>query len=158
PGRALISTATLRLAEGHIAVAARGPTLLKGLSEPVEIYELTGTDVTRSRFQVSATRGLTRMVGRSSELTQMFAALERVQAGRGEVVALVGEPGVGKSRLVWEFTHSALTEGFLILESGSVSYSKASAWRPVIDLLRAYFQIAERDGARAVREKVAAKL
>ena len=91
------------------------------------MYELTGTGAARSRLQASAVRGLTKFVGRTAELAQMFAALERAQAGHGEIVALVGEPGVGKSRLVWEFTHSHRTQAWLVLESGSVSYGKATA-------------------------------
>ncbi|MGH9651516.1 MAG: ATP-binding protein, partial [Terriglobales bacterium] len=88
----------------------------------------------------------------------MFSALEGSHAGHGQVVALVGEPGVGKSRLVWEFTHSHRTQGWLILESGSVSYGKASAYRPVIDLLKSYFQIEDRDDERRIREKATGKL
>jgi tetratricopeptide (TPR) repeat protein len=84
--------------------------------------------------------------------------MERVSAGHGQIAALVGEPGVGKSRLVWEFTHSHRAQGWLVLESGSVSYGKASAYRPVIDLLKAYFQVEDRDDARRVHEKVTGKL
>ena len=155
PGTTLISAATLELADGHVTVVSRGPTPIKGLSEPLEVYELTGTGPTHTRFQASAARGLTRFVGRSAELAQMFAALDRAKAGYGELVALVGEPGVGKSRLVWEFIHSYRTQGFVVLESGSVSYGKANAWRPVIDLLKAYFEIGDRDDGPTVRERVA---
>ena len=112
----------------------------------------------RTRLQTAAARGLTRFVGRSAELAQMFLALERSHAGHGQVVALVGEPGVGKSRLVWEFTHSHRTQGGLILESASVSYGQASAYRPVIDLLKSYFQIEDRDDERRIREKATGKL
>ena len=85
-------------------------------------------------------------------------ALERAAAGHGQVVAVVGEPGVGKSRLFWEFTHSHRTQGWLILESGSVSYGKATAYLPVIELLRSYFQIERRDDRATIREKVTGKL
>ena len=129
PGSTLMTAATFELAQGRVAVTPRGPTAVKGLSDSVEVYQLTGIGATHTRFQASATRGLTRFVGRSVELAQMFAALERAQAGRGELVALVGEPGVGKTRLVWEFTHSQRTRTFRVLETGSVSYGKASAWR-----------------------------
>jgi len=95
----------------------------------------------RSRLHAAAARGLTRFVGRDSELDQLRQALERAQAGHGQVVAVVGEPGVGKSRLYWEFTHSRRAQGWLVLESGSVSYGKATAYLPVIDLLKAYFHI-----------------
>ena len=158
PGTTLLSSATLQLAEGYVTVKAQGPVTLKGIGQPVEVYELTGAGSARTRFQAVAARGLTRFVGRNAELAQMFSALERSHAGHGQVVALVGEPGVGKSRLVWEFTHSYRTPGWLVLESASVSYGKASAYRPVIDLLKSYFQIEDRDDARRMREKVTGKL
>jgi predicted ATPase len=89
---------------------------------------------------------------------QLRQALERAQAGHGQVVAIVGEPGVGKSRLHWEFTHSHRVRGWLILESGSVPYGKATAYLPVIDLLKAYFHIEGRDETGKIREKVTRKV
>ena len=103
-------------------------------------------------------RGLTRFVGRDVELEQLREALGRAAQGHGQVVAIVGEPGVGKSRLVWEVTHSHRTHGWLILQAGSVSYGKATPYLPVVDLLKGYFQIADRDEPRAIREKVMGKL
>ena len=158
PGTTRLTADTLRLAEGLVRVTALGPVPLKGLTEPVEVFELTSAGAARSRLQAAAARGLTKFVGRSAELSQMFSALERSHAGHGQVVALVGEPGVGKSRLVWEFTHSHRARDWLVLESASVSYGKASAYRPVIDLLKSYFQIEDRDDARRMREKVTGKL
>ena len=139
PGTTRLTADTLRLAEGLVRVTALGPVPLKGLTEPVEVFELTSAGAARSRLQAAAARGLTKFVGRSAELSQMFSALERSHAGHGQVVALVGEPGVGKSRLVWEFTHSHRARDWLVLESASVSYGKASAYRPVIDLLKELF-------------------
>jgi tetratricopeptide (TPR) repeat protein len=101
---------------------------------------------------------LTRFVGREREVDALGQAVQRATEGHGQIVALVGEPGVGKSRLVWEFTRSHRTAKWLVLESGSVSYGKASAYRPVIDLLKTYFQIEDRDDVRRVREKVIGKL
>jgi predicted ATPase len=124
----------------------------------VEVYEITGAGPVRSRLQAAAARGLTRFVGRTAEFEALCQALERAGAGRGQVVALVGEPGVGKSRLFWEFTHSRRTVDWLILECGSVSYGKATAYLPVIDLLKAYFSIEDRDEVRKIREKVTGKL
>ena len=117
--------------------AARGRPR-EGARAPAPVYELTGTVAARSRFQASAARGLTRFVGRERELQQLAQALERAAAGHGQVVAVVGEAGVGKSRLVWEFTRSHRTHGWLVLESGSVSYGKATPYLPVIELLKAY--------------------
>ena len=110
------------------------------------------------RLQAIASRGLTRFVGCQAELEALSQALERARAGHGQVVAPVGEPGVGKSRLFWEFTRSRRTQGWLLLESGSVSYEKAMSYLPVIDLLKAYFKIQDRDDHRESREKVTGKL
>jgi class 3 adenylate cyclase/tetratricopeptide (TPR) repeat protein len=158
PGSILITSDTLRLAEGYAEVNPLGPMSVKGLHEPVEVYEVTGATTVRSRFQAAAARGLTRFVGRDSELRQLGQALAMARAARGQVVAVVGEPGVGKSRLYWEFTHSDRTQGWLIVESRSVSYGKASSYLPVVDLLKAYFQIHARDDARKIKERVTGKL
>ena len=158
PGSILLSADTLALAEGYVEVRSLGPLPVKGLEAPLEVYELTRAATVRSRFQAATARGLTRFVGRESELEQLRQALERAQAGHGQAVAVVGEPGVGKSRLSWEFGHSHRTQGWLILESGSVSYGKATSYLPVIDLLKGYFQIEAGDEPRRMREKVTGKL
>src|SRR3990172_2203192 len=158
PGSILLSAETLRLAEGYVDVRALGPLTVKGLEAPLEVYEIVGAGPVRSRFQAAAARGLTRFVGRESELDQLRQALERARTGHGQVVAVVGEPGVGKSRLYWEFSHSHRAQGWLIVESGSVSYGKATAYLPAIDLLRAYFAIEHADDPRKIREKVTGKL
>jgi class 3 adenylate cyclase/tetratricopeptide (TPR) repeat protein len=158
PGSSLLAPDTLRLAEGYIQVKPLGPTAVKGLSAPVEVYELVGAGMARSRLQATAARGLTKFVGRDSELETLRRTLELAGNGHGQVVALVGEPGVGKSRLVWEFSHSHRTQGWLVLESRSVSYGKASPYLPVIDLLKSYCGIEAQDDVRRVREKVLGKL
>jgi class 3 adenylate cyclase/tetratricopeptide (TPR) repeat protein len=158
PGTTLLTATTLELAEGYLEVKSRGPVPVKGLAEPVVVYELAGTGAVRSRLRASVARGLSRFVGRDDELVQLRQALERSRTGRGQVVVVVGEPGVGKSRLYWEFIHSHRTSGWLILESGSVSYGKATPYLPVIDLLKRYFQIEERDDRRKVRERVTGKV
>ena len=158
PGCILLAPATLELAEGYVEVKALGPLPVKGLPEPVKVHELIGASSVRSRLHASAIRGLTRFVGRDTELDQLRAALERAGAAHGQVVAVVGEPGVGKSRLYWEFTHSHRTQGWLMLEAGSVSYGKTTAYVPVVDLLKVYFQIEGRDDTRKIREKVMGKL
>ena len=158
PGSILLSAETLRLAEGYVEVRALGPLPVKGLEAPLEVYELTRAATVRSRFQAAAARGLSRFVGRESELVQLRQALERARAGHGQIVAVVGEPGVGKSRLYWEFSHSHRAQGWLVLESGSVSYGKATNYLPVIELLRAYFAVEQADDPRKIREKVTGKL
>src|SRR5262249_4663424 len=158
PGSVLMTANTLLLTEGFVQVKPLGPVNVKGLNEPVEVYEVTGAGPARSRLQAATVRGLTRFVGRTTEFETLCQALERAGAGRGQVVALVGEPGVGKSRLFWEFTHSRRTVDWLILESGSVSYGKATPYLPLIDLLKTYFRITDRDDQREIREKVTGKL
>jgi tetratricopeptide (TPR) repeat protein len=158
PGSALVTADTLKLAEGYVQVRPLGAVPVKGLETPIPVYELTGSVPARSRLQASAARGLTRFVGRERELQQLVQALERAATGHEQTVAVVGEAGVGKSRLVWEFTRSHHTHGWLVLESGSVSYGKATPYLPVIELLKAYCRIQERDDPRAIRERVAGKL
>src|SRR2546426_2266834 len=158
PGTILMTSGTLHLAEGFVQVQALGPVSVKGVPAPVETFSLTGASAVRSRLQAAAARGLTRFVGREAEMDVLLKALEQARSGHGQVVAVMGEPGVGKSRLVWEFTHSHHTQGCLVLEASSVSYGKASTYLPVIDLLKGYFQIEPRDDARKIREKVTEKL
>jgi tetratricopeptide (TPR) repeat protein len=158
PGSICLTAETLRLAEGFIQVQSLGPVPVKGLVAPVEVFELVGASGIRRRLQAAAARGLTRFVGRQAELTALQQALARAEAGHGQVVALVGEAGVGKSRLVYECIRSHRTQGWLVLESSSVSYGKATAYLPVRDLLKAYCQIEERDEGRRIREKLTGKL
>ena len=154
PGSILLTATTLRLVEGLVQVNALGPIPIKGLAEPVEVFELLGASTVRRRLQASAARGLTRFVGRQYELESLRQALERVGAGHGQVVAAVGEAGVGKSRLVYEFVHSHRTQGWLVLESASVSYGKATPYFPVLDLLKRYAHVEEHDDTRTVQAKV----
>jgi tetratricopeptide (TPR) repeat protein len=154
PGSILLTAAILRLVEGLVRVTALGPVPVKGLTEPVEVYELVGASALRRRLQAAAARGLTRFVGRQTELAALQQALERAGAGHGQVVALVGEAGVGKSRLVHEFVHAHQTQGWRVLESASVPYGKATPYFPVLDLIRDYGHVEEHDDPRTVRAKI----
>ena len=158
PGSIMMTADALRLAEGYVQVKPFGPVNVKGMSETVEVYEVTGAGAARTRLQAAAARGLTRFVGRDAEMETLRQTLEHARGGRGQVVAIVGEPGVGKSRLFYEFTHSHRVIGWLIIESGSVSYGKATPYLPLIDLLKAYFRIHDRDNQREIHEKVIGKL
>jgi class 3 adenylate cyclase/tetratricopeptide (TPR) repeat protein len=158
PGSILLTSDTLALAEGFVHVTPLGPMAVKGLPAPVEVYELVGVSAMRSRLEAAATRGLSRFVGRDAEMEQLRRALEQTRQGRGQVAAAIGEPGVGKSRLTFELTHSHRVEGWLILEAHSVSYGKATSYLPVIDLLKGYFKIVDRDTLRDIREKVTGKI
>ena len=139
-------------------VKALGAMPVRGLRDPVEVYEVIGAGVVWSRLQAAVARGLTRFVGRQPELAALHQALERAGAGHGQVVALVGEAGVGKSRLLYEFGHSHRTQGWRVLASASVSYGKATPYFPVVDLLKRYCHVEERDDPRTIRAKVTGQL
>src|SRR5262249_2656390 len=158
PGGTQPTGGALRLAEGFVGVTPLGLVPIKGLSEPVEVFELVGAGTARTRFEAAAGRGLTRFVGRGTEMQQIRGALERAGTGRGQVVAVVGEPGGGKSRLVWEVTHSFVIAGCPGRKTGSVSYGKARSSLSVIDVLKSYFGVAERDGLQEIGAKVAGAL
>jgi class 3 adenylate cyclase/tetratricopeptide (TPR) repeat protein len=154
PGTARLTAETLRLTEGYVEVRSLGPIPVKGLLDPIEIFELTGAGQARTRLQAAALRGLTRFVGRDAEVEHLRRVLGQAGTGHGQVVAIVGEAGVGKSRLTYEFTHSHRVRDWLILEASSVSYGKATSYVPVIDLLKGYFKIDDRDTHREMRDKV----
>ena len=158
PGSILITADTLRLAEGYVQVKPLGEVPIRGLAAPVEVYEVMGAGPVRSRLQAAAARGLTRFVGRTAEMSALREALDGAGAGQMQVVAVVGEAGVGKSRLLHEFIHSSDTRGWLVLESNSVSYGKATPYLPVIDFLKHYFKIDVQDDTRTIREKVTGKI
>ena len=158
PGSILLTQAVLSLAEGYVQVTPLGPMPVKGSTAPVDVFELVGASGIRRRLQATAARGLTRFVGRDTEFAALVQALERAGAGHGQVVAVVGEAGVGKSRLVYECLHSHHTQGWRVLESASVSYGKATPYFPVLDLLRRYAHVDERDDPRTIRAKVTGQL
>jgi class 3 adenylate cyclase/tetratricopeptide (TPR) repeat protein len=158
PGQILATERTLRLAEGFVEVKALGPIPVKGLAAPVPTYEVVGPGPVRSRLELAAARGLTRFVGREAELGELRAAMDRAARGRGQIVALAGEPGVGKSRLIHEFTRTHLAPEWRVLEAFAASFDTSAAYRPLVELLRGYFQIQEGDDLRRIRDKVAAAL
>ncbi len=157
PGSIAISETVRKLVEGYFALKPLGPARIKGVTEPVNVYEVTGLGPLRTRLQRAAGRGYIKFVGREREMEEMRRALELAKQGQGQLIAVIGDPGVGKSRLVSEFKARAQSE-CLVLEAFSVSYGKASAWLPVIDLLHSYFGIKAGDDARKRREKVGGKV
>jgi class 3 adenylate cyclase/tetratricopeptide (TPR) repeat protein len=156
-GSIAVSEATCRLCQGYFILRPLGPTRVKGLSEPVNVYEATGLGSLRTRLQRSAGRGLSKFVGREREMAAMRHALELVKKGRGQVVATMGEAGLGKSRLLYEFKATSQS-GVLTLETFSVSHGKASAYLPIVELLNNYFELEAEDDARKRREKMAGKV
>jgi class 3 adenylate cyclase len=154
PGSIRLSSSTLRLVEGLVQVNPLGLIRVRGMSEPVEVFELTGASAIKRRLQAAVARGLTTFVGRDTEIDALRQALAQAGARHGQVVAAVGEAGVGKSRLVYEFIHSPRIPGWLVLESASVSYGKATPYFPVVDLLKRYVHVEVGDDARTIRAKV----
>src|SRR5262249_56271881 len=141
PGSIQLTAETLRLVEGLVEVTPLGPAPVKGLGEPVEVFELVGAGAARTRLEAAERRGLTRFVGRGTEMEQIRDALDRAGLGRGQVVAVVGEPGVGKSRLVWEVTHSSDVHGWRVLKASSLSYARPTSYLPPLALLSVYFPL-----------------
>jgi len=149
----VVSEETRRLVEGYFELRALGPTKLKGIAGAIDIYEVIGAGALHDHFDVAARRGLTRFVGREHELEQLQRALGQAMGGHGQMVAVVAEAGTGKSRLYYEF-RATLPGECKVIEAYSVSHGKASAWLPVLELLRKYFGIADGDDAATRREKV----
>jgi class 3 adenylate cyclase/tetratricopeptide (TPR) repeat protein len=158
PGSILTSSETVQLAEGYVAAKPLGATSVKGLAEPVQVYEVAAAGTARSRLEVAAERGLTRFVGRDPELEQFRRLHQLARQGRGQVVAIVGEAGVGKSRLVREFLHSQHSADWLVLQSRSASYGQSMPYLPVIELLRGYFKINVHDSTHFIRETVRSRV
>src|SRR5262245_14040016 len=156
PGTIRLTSATLRLADGLVEAKALGPLPVKGLDIPIEAHELIGLGPARSRMEAAVGRGLTRFVGRQAELEVAEQALGRVPAAGGQVIAVRGEPGVGKSRFVWEVLHSGTAIPWQVLQAGGTSYGGATPLLPVIDLLKRFFAIEPHDDSRVIREKLAA--
>src|SRR5713226_8568518 len=157
PGAIAVSEGLRKLVEGYFTLRSLGPARIKGVSEPVNVYELTRIGPLRTRLQRSAGRGLTKFVGRQREMEAMRHAAEQAKSERGQIVAAMAEPGVGKSRLFFEFKATSQS-GWMVLETVSVSHGKASAYLPVIDLLRNYFDITAGDDERKRREKVTGRV
>ena len=130
---------------------------MKGISEPINVHEVVGLGPLRTRLQRSAGRGLSKFVGRTKEKEALRRAAARAHSGAGQIVAVVAEPGVGKSRLFFEFKAEVQSE-WTVLEAFSISHGKGSAYLPIVELLHGYFDISGEDSVHARREKVAAKI
>jgi class 3 adenylate cyclase/tetratricopeptide (TPR) repeat protein len=156
-GSIAVTGATEKLCAGYFAFKPLGPTRVKGVSEPVQVFEVIGLGPLRTRLQRAAGRGLTKFVGREREIEALRHAASMARDGHGQIAAAMAVAGTGKSRLFFEFK-STSAAGWMVLEAFSVSHGKASAYLPVIDLLHTYFKIVGEDDQRTRREKVAGKL
>src|SRR5207253_2564273 len=157
PGSVVIGECLQKFVEGYFQLKALGASRIKGVSEPVNVYEVTGLGPLRTRLQRSAGRGLTKFVGRQREMEALKHAAGQARSGHGQIAAAMAEPGVGKSRLFFEFKATSQSE-WMLLEAFSVSHGKASAYLPAIELLRNYFDISATDDERKRSEKVNGKV
>jgi class 3 adenylate cyclase/tetratricopeptide (TPR) repeat protein len=158
PGTVLCTAATLRLAEGFVRVRRLGPVQVKGLPALIDIAEVLSAESVRTRFQIAIARGLSPFVGREDESESLWRALQQVERGAGHLVTLVGEAGVGKSRLCWEVSRVAGERGWLVLETGGLSYGRTFPYSPIVALLRRYFEVDDRNDTRNLREHVTSRL
>ncbi|MBI4254679.1 MAG: AAA family ATPase, partial [Candidatus Rokubacteria bacterium] len=159
PGSILITPGTLRLAEDAVRVKALGARTVKGLDAPLEVYELAGAAPARSVLRTAAAERLSRFVGRESELERLHRLLADAREGRGRVATLTAEPGVGKSRLVYEFIRSPrVGSDWRVLGSGALSYDRTASYQPVIDVLRTLFEIEDADGPAEIAARVTGRL
>jgi class 3 adenylate cyclase len=146
-----------RLCEGYFQFRSMGEAHVKGVTDTVNVYEVSGLGPLRRRLQIAAERGLTKFAGRQAEIEQMRHALDLAKSGRGQILAAIGEPGIGKSRLFLEFKAIAPKDA-MVLEAFSLSHGKASAYLPVIELLRSYFGISDEDDQCKRSEKISGKI
>ncbi len=154
PGTTYVTEDTFRLTEGFFRFEALGEKQVKGKEKTIKVYRVIAPSSRRTRFDVSAERGLSRFIGRQRELELLLDAFQRVRAGRGQAVSIMGEAGVGKSRLLYEFRKAVANEDISFLEGKCLSYSRGVAYHPIIDILKSNFGIEDADPDSDIIEKV----
>ena len=154
PGTTYVTEDTFKLTEGFFRFEALGRKEIKGKEKPVNVYQVIATSTQRTRFDVSTERGLTPFVGRERELELLLDGYERIKEGRGQAYSIMGEAGVGKSRLLYEFRKAIINEDVTFLEGKCLSYGRGAAYHPIIDILKANFDIHENEDDEKTREKV----
>jgi class 3 adenylate cyclase/tetratricopeptide (TPR) repeat protein len=154
PGTTYVTEDTFKITEGFFRFEALGEKRIKGKEEPIRVYHVIAPSTRRTRFDVSAERGLTPFVGREREIELLLDGFERVKAGKGQAFSIVSEAGVGKSRLLYEFRKAVTNEDATFLEGRCLSYSRSVAYHPVIEILKSNFDIHEGEGDQEIREKV----
>ena len=157
PGRAYLTEQTAKLVSGYLDLDDLGEFDIKGVSEPVRVHALAGAGGARSRLDISQARGFTRFVGREDELAMLQAALEQSRNGSGVVVGVVGEAGVGKSRLCHEFVERCRRQGIPVYEAQGQAHGSAIPFLPVLQMMRSYFGVTEHDPDQQAREKIAGR-
>jgi tetratricopeptide (TPR) repeat protein len=155
PGTTYVTGDTFQLTEGFFRFEALGEKEIKGKEKPVKVYQVIASSTRRTRFDVSAERGLAPFVGRERERELLLDGFERSREGRGQAVSIVSDAGIGKSRLLYEFRKAVANEEVTFLEGRCLSYSRNVAYHPIVDLLRANFDIQDHDADPEIRKKVA---
>jgi len=154
PGTTYVTEDTFKLTEGLFRFEALGEKPIKGKKDPVRVFRVIAISSRRTKFDVSAERGLTPFAGRERELDILLDGFERARVGRGQVFSIMAEAGVGKSRLLYEFRKAVSNEDITFLEGKCLSYSRGVAYHPVIDILKSNFNILDNDDAGQIRKKV----
>jgi class 3 adenylate cyclase/tetratricopeptide (TPR) repeat protein len=154
PGTTYVTEDTFKLTEGLFMFEALGKREVKGKEEPVRVYRVIAPSTRRTRFDVSADRGLTPFVGRERELDLLLDGFDRFKAGRGQAFSIIAEAGLGKSRLLYEFRKAVTSEDVMFLEGRCLSYSGGVSYHPIIEILKANFDVRDGDGDAEIREKV----
>jgi class 3 adenylate cyclase len=157
PGKAYVTEHTAELAGGFLDLEDLGEFEIKGASRPVRVFELAGVGQARSRLDLSRERGFTSFVGRGPEMKALRAALDAAEAGRGGAIGLVADPGVGKSRICHEFAQSCRAAGLEVFEAQAQAHGTSIPFMPVLQMLRAFFGIGERESEQIAREKIAGR-
>jgi class 3 adenylate cyclase len=158
PGTTYLTGATAALVEGYFTLRDLGEFTVKGVTVPIHVHQLVGVGALRTRMEVAAARGLSRFVGRSEELGDLGHAWERAAAGDGQVVSVVAEPGLGKSRLCLEFVTRRREEGVEVNEAHALAHARSVPFLPVFEIMRGYFGIGETDDDQVARQKVAGRM
>jgi len=158
PGCILVSTSTHRLARDFFRFESIGSVRIKGLTTPQEAYQLIKTGEVGTRIAASVAKGLSPFVGRKNSMSTLMGVYENTRAGRGQVVGMVGEAGVGKSRLLLEFTKLLADEEFTYLEGRCLHYGGSMSYLPIRDILKSYFSIRDDDNESEIRKKLKSKL
>ena len=158
PGTTYISADTFKITEGLFRVEALGEREIKGKEKPVRVFQVIAPSSRRTRFDVSAERGLTPFVGRQRELELLLDGFDRSREGRGQAISVISEAGIGKSRLLYEFRKAVTNEDVTFLEGRCLSYSRNIAYHPIVDILKANFEIQDHDTDQQVKEKVSSFL
>jgi class 3 adenylate cyclase len=153
-GTTYVTEDTFKLTEGLFRFEALGELEVKGREGAVKTYRVIAPSTRRTRFDVSAERGLPPFVGRERELELLLDGFERSREGRGQAFSIIAEAGVGKSRLLYEFRKAVANEDVTFLEGRCLSYSRGVSYHPVIDVLKSNFDIGEGDGDLEIGEKV----